>query len=116
MSAPETVPDSKIAYLGPEGSFAQLVAKLRFPESTLIPLRSVPEVFEYLEAHVEGKGVVPIENSSGGLIVPTVDEIIEHACSLFIQEELSLDVKLALLGKKGEEITAIFSHFAPLYH
>ena len=109
-------PNFDIAYLGPEGSFAHLVAQKRYPNSSLIPFRTVPEVFEYLEEHEEGKGIVPIENSSGGLIVQTVDGIIEHACSLLIEEELSIDVKLALMAKGGGEIKKIYSHFAPLHH
>ena len=106
----------EIAYLGPEGSFSHLVAQQRYPANKLVPFRTVPEVFEFLESNENVKGIVPIENSSGGMIVPTIDGIIAHALSLFIEEELSLDVKLALMGRKGEEITTVFSHFAPIYH
>jgi prephenate dehydratase len=116
MTALAKESDFEIAYLGPEGSFAHLVAQKRYPNHSLIPFRTVPEVFNFLERHETGKGIVPIENSSGGLIPQTVDGIIEHACSLFIQEELSIDVKLALMAQRGAVITKIFSHFAPLHH
>ena len=105
-----------VAYLGPQGSFAHLVAEQRYPNNKLIPFRSIPEVFEFLEENKDVKGVVPIENSSGGMIVQTVDGIIEHALTLFIEEELSLNVKLALMGRRGETITAIYSHSAPINH
>ena len=111
-----TVPDSEIAYLGPAGSFSHMVAQKRYPNSPLIPFRTVPEVFEYLEKHKEGKGIVPIENSSGGLILDTVDGIIEHAYDLLIEEELSIDVKLALMTKGKGQIRKIYSHFAPFHH
>ncbi len=107
---------SEVAYLGPEGSFAHMVAKQRYPKNPLVPFRSVPEVFDFLNTHARGKGIVPIENSSGGLIVPTVDGIIDNALSVIIEEELSIDVRLALLGRKGEAIRTVFSHFAPLHH
>jgi prephenate dehydratase len=124
MSALLKRPNPGIAYLGPEGSFAHMVAQKRFPDlasrNGLKPFRSVPEVFGYVEEHEMALGIVPIENSSGGMILPTVDGIIEHAiheaCSLFIQEELSINVKLSLLGKKGRKIETIYSHFAPLSH
>ncbi len=116
MSAIATETDFEVAYLGPEGSFSHLAAKLRYPGKSLIAFRTVPEIFAYVKNHPEGKGIVPIENSSGGLILHTVDGIIEHACSLFIEEELSLDVKLALLAAKPGPIHTIYSHFAPLYH
>jgi chorismate mutase/prephenate dehydratase len=116
MTTPVNAPDFEIAYLGPEGSFAYLVARQRYPGRPLIPFRTVPEVFEHLESHAHHKGIVPIENSSGGSIVPTVDGIIEHACSLFIEEELSLDVKLALMARGRGEIRTIYSHLAPLHH
>ena len=118
QTMPALIPDSdfEIAYLGPEGSFSHTVAQKRYPNAPLVPFRTVPEVFQYLEEHKQSKGIVPIENSSGGLIVQTVDGIIEHSCSLLIEEELSIDVKLALMAKRGGEITKIYSHFAPLYH
>lgn len=111
-----TALDSEIAYLGPEGSFAHTVALQRYPNSVLTPFRTVPEIFDYLERHEKVKGVVPIENSSGGLIHDTVDGIIEHACTLLIEEELSINVTLALMAKKGTQITKIYSHFAPIHH
>ena len=108
--------DLEVAYLGPEGSFSHLVARQRYPQSRLVPLRSVPEVFAFLARHDASKGVVPIENSSGGLIVPTVDGLIDHALTVFIEEELSIDVTLALLGTRGQPVRTVFSHFAPLTH
>lgn len=116
MSEATSATALSVAYLGPEGSFSQLVARQRFPGSTLVPFRTVPEVFDYLEENQGGKAIVPIENSSGGLIIQTVDGIIEHASTLFIEEELSLNVKLALMGHAGQPIETIYSHFAPLSH
>lgn len=116
MPALAEAPEVEVAYLGPEGSFAHLVAQQRFPGSVLTPCRTVPEVFDYVEEHAGFKGIVPIENSSGGMIVPTIDGIIEHACELFIEEELSINVQLALLARSAGEVRRIYSHFAPLHH
>jgi prephenate dehydratase len=59
---------------------------------------------------------VPIENSSGGAIYETVDILLANRPRIHVAEELSLDVKLALLGHKGEKVRVLYSHFAPLEH
>lgn len=105
-----------VAYLGPEGSFAHVVASRRFGTDTLIPQPSVDEVFDYLEGNPECFGVVPIENSSGGVITATVDRLMEENAPYRIREEISLNVKLALLGREGDRIERIYSHFAPFHH
>ena len=106
----------RVAYLGPEGSFAHLVARKRFGDSGLIPQGSVDEVFDYLETAPDCVAVVPIENSSGGIITATVDRIMAEGAPYHIQEQIALNVKLALLGREGDVITKIYSHFAPFYH
>ncbi len=106
----------RVAYLGPEGSFAHLVARKRFGSKELIPKGSVDEVFDYLLEEPESVAVVPIENSSGGVITATVDRIMETGTPYHIREEITLNVKLALLAREGEVIQRIYSHFAPFHH
>jgi len=106
----------RIACLGPEGSFSHLVATQRFPDAPLEMLGSVEEVFDWLEDKPDAHGIVPIENSSGGIILATVDRIMHPRCTLKIQEELTLDVKLALVGHRDQPVEIIYSHFMPFYH
>src|SRR4051812_20675680 len=106
----------RIACLGPEGSFSHLVATQRFPDAPLEMLGSVEEVFDWLEDKPDAHGIVPIENSSGGIILATVDRIMHPHCILKIQEELTLDVKLALVGHRDQPVEIIYSHFMPFYH
>jgi len=61
-------------------------------------------------------GVVPIENSSGGVIHETVDILLANKPRIYVEEELSLEVTLALLGRKNEKARVLYSHFAPLEH
>jgi chorismate mutase / prephenate dehydratase len=106
-----------VAYLGPRGTFAELMARKRFGKSVEhIPLPGIYEVFEFVRSRKNGVGIVPIENSSGGTIYETIDCIVEPRKPLVILEELSLQVRLALLGHKGEKITSLYSHFAPMQH
>jgi len=111
------MPRMEVAYLGPVGTYSHLVAEKRFGRRhRLLPLPNVTEVFAYVSRHRDRFGIVPIENSSGGAIYETVDLLMERRPPVHILEELSLNVRLALLGRKGRRIRALFSHFAPLEH
>lgn len=108
-----------VAYLGPEGTFSHLVALRRYPEKPGLPCATISEVFHAVRLGEAAFGIVPIENSSGGTITETVDLIIELAAPIRIAEELALDVRLALLGKKGAKFTSLrtlYSHVMPLRH
>lgn len=111
MNAPTT-----IACLGPEGSFSHLITQMRFPGVAVSLRDSVGDVFDYLAAHPEAQGIVPIENSSGGFIIDTVDRLVDPRCPLHILEELTLNVRLALLGRVGETVVSVHSHAIPFYH
>jgi len=106
-----------VGYLGPEETFAHLVARKRYGAGyKLIPLPSISEIFCAVAERRVDLGVVPIENSSGGTIYETVDCFIEKQFPVFIQEELSIKVNLALVGKRGVPTRVLYSHFAPLRH
>lgn len=107
-----------VAYLGPVGTFSHLVALRRFraEETEKVPRPNIASIFDFLIEHPTAKAVVPIENSSGGAIYDTVDLLVAHAPTICILEDLSLDVRLALLGHSGVEIQRIYSHYVPLRH
>ncbi len=105
-----------VACLGPEGSFSYLLTQMRFPGVPVRPLANVGEVFDLMAADPMAMGIVPIENSSGGFIIDTVDRLVDEQTSVRIVEELTLNVKLALLGKLGAPIEVIYSHAMPFFH
>ena len=108
--------NSSIACLGPDGSFSHLLTQQRFPDAPVQLMANIGEVFDYLGSHPDALGLVPIENSSGGFIIDTVDRLVDERCHLKIIEELTLDVKLALLGKPGAVVQTIHSHAMPFFH
>jgi chorismate mutase / prephenate dehydratase len=64
----------RVAYLGPEFSFTHLAALERFGTSAdLIPVVPIASVFEEVNRGHSDYGVVPIENSTDGRIVDTLD-------------------------------------------
>ncbi|MEZ6066215.1 MAG: prephenate dehydratase [Planctomycetaceae bacterium] len=64
----------RVAYLGPAFSFTHLAAIERFGKGTdLIPVSSIAAVFEEVNRGHAHYGIVPIENSTDGRVVDTLD-------------------------------------------
>jgi prephenate dehydratase len=111
------MPITHVAYLGPEGTFSHMVARKRFGSAyALLPLPGIFDVFAYVRSGPSRYGIVPIENSSGGTLYETVDCLLDESRPIAIIEELSVDVRLALMGRKGHTVRTVYSHFAPMQH
>ncbi len=104
----------KIAYLGPSATFTHLAARRKFGSSSeYLPESTIKEVFEsVLREHVQ-YGVIPIENSTEGVINYTLDMFIDF--DLKIAFEVMLPISHYLLSKTGlkKNIRKIFSHPQP---
>lgn len=87
-----------IAYLGPEGTFTELAALKHFGGAILTrPMPAIDEVFREVEAGAASYGVVPVENSTEGVVSHTLDMFINSP--LKICGEVLLRVHHHLLGK-----------------
>ena len=101
----------KVGYLGPEGTFSQQAVHKHFGHSAHgMPLASIEEVFEEVEARNADFGVVPVENSTQGTIQSTLDMFLTSP--LKICGEVELRVHQHLLSRSGriEDIERIYSH------
>jgi prephenate dehydratase len=108
---------SQVAYLGPEGTYSGILARQRFgKKADLIASAAIEGVFERVLSGATPLGLVPVENSSGGTVYDTIDLLIRHAGSIFILEELALDIRIALLGRKGTPVKTVYSHFTQIKH
>jgi prephenate dehydratase len=108
---------SQVAYLGPEGTFSGILARQRFgKKADLIASAAIEGVFESVLSGATPLGLVPVENSSGGTVYDTIDLLIRHAGSIYILEELALDIRIALLGRKGTPVKTVYSHFTQIKH
>jgi prephenate dehydratase len=106
-----------VCYLGPEGTFSHILARKRFGRKAgLISCASFEAIFDGVESGRGDFGLIPVENSSGGTVYDSVDLLIRQAGRIFIDEEISLDVRIALLGRKGKKIRTVYSHFVQLKH
>ena len=64
----------RVAYLGPAYSYSHLAAIHRFGQSVnLVPVGSIPAVFEEVNRGHVDYGLVPIENSTDGRVADTLD-------------------------------------------
>jgi chorismate mutase/prephenate dehydratase len=100
-----------IAYLGPAGTFTHLAAKRQFGHSTeYLPVGNIRAVFEAVSRGNARYGVVPIENSTEGVVNYTLDMFIDS--DLKISSEIMLQVSHNLLSKTGRksDVKKIYSH------
>ena len=100
-----------IAFLGPEGTFTQAAALKHFGHSVnTTPLGSIADVFREVEAGSCDYGVVPVENSTEGVVSHTLDLFISS--SLSISGEVILRIHHNLLGKQEDWTRAktVYSH------
>jgi len=105
----------KVAFLGPKATFSHLATMQQFGLSAeLVPLKSIPSVFEEVEKGKALYGVVPVENSTEGVISHTLDMFVDS--NLKITAEILLEVHHDLLSRTGriEDIKKIYSHVQPL--
>ena len=102
----------KVAFLGPEGTFTQEAVTKHFGYSARpVPMSAIDEVFREVEAGAVNYGVVPVENSTEGVVTHTLDNFINS--SLKICGEVVLRIHQNLLISdvtKTDGITRIYSH------
>jgi chorismate mutase/prephenate dehydratase len=100
-----------IAFLGPEGTFTQAAALKHFGHSVAtVPLGAIDEVFREVESGNVHYGVVPIENSTEGMVNHTLDMFI--GSPLRICGEVELRIHHHLLGNMEDisQIKRVYSH------
>lgn len=104
-----------VAFLGPAGTYSEKAARLQFGSSTaLVPVPTIPDVFRRVERGEVHYGIVPIENSTEGMVGPTLDAFVTSP--LVIVAERELDVRHALLsrGTSLKQVKRVVSHVQSL--
>ncbi len=106
----------KIGVMGAFGSFSEQAGELFISKhgvegGVIVPLVSAENVLTAVEAGDVDKGIFPIENSNGGIVIEAVHAMAKHRFT--IEEMFELDVHHMLLVKPGmtaSHITAVCSH------
>ncbi len=104
----------KVAYLGPPYTFSHQAAIQRFgTTSMLLPADSVHDVVSLVEHGNAEYGVLPIENSTDGVVRDSLDAL--YRSTLNIADELNVPVHHYLWGCGTlEDVTTVYSHPQPL--
>jgi chorismate mutase / prephenate dehydratase len=100
----------RVTYLGPEGTFSEQAVRKHFGGAVdALPVPSVDEAFRRCESGAVQFTVVPVENSTEGVVGRTLDLLL--TTPLRICAEIELRVQQNLLSKSGlKEIKRIYSH------
>lgn len=102
----------EVAYLGPEATFTHQAVKRHFGTSAkTVPCGTIDSVFAEVERGEAAFGVVPVENSSEGVVNHTLDCFVDS--SLKIVAEIVVDIEHCLLARDGlreSDIERVYSH------
>ncbi|HFU76591.1 MAG TPA: chorismate mutase [Arcobacter sp.] len=103
------LPES-IAYLGPEGSFTHQAAEERFGAmSAYLPIGSIVGVFREVTNKKAKFGVIPIENSSNGIVSDTITCLSEYDVKIIAEVMLHVHFALATTCDNVKDIKKIYS-------
>ena len=101
----------KIAYLGPEGTFTQAAALKHFGHSVdTVAMSCIPDVFSAVEAHHADFGLVPVENSTEGVVSHTLDMFLQSDLKVCGEVEVRIHHQLANRSQDPAKIKRIYSH------
>ncbi|MCS6958277.1 MAG: prephenate dehydratase [Aquificaceae bacterium] len=101
----------KVAYLGPKATFTHQAALEYFGFSAhYLPVSTIGDVFREVELGRADYGVVPVENTTEGVVNYTLDMFLES--DLNIVGEIVIPIKLNLLSTANrlEDIRTVYSH------
>ncbi len=101
----------RVAYLGPLATFTHLAALRHFGSSvSFVSTESIKGVFNAVESNGAQYGVVPIENSTEGIVSYTLDLFVDY--DLKVAAEVMLEISQNLISKSGqkEKIKKVFSN------
>lgn len=108
-SARSQVKTQRVAYLGPPFSFTHLAALERFGKSSdLMPVNTIASVFEEVNRGHAEYGLVPIENSTDGRVVDTLDMFTRLPLRICGEVQLNVHHNLLACCPRGE-IVEIYS-------
>ncbi len=100
----------KIAYLGPEATFTHQAAIRKFGASLqYVAMRTIGEVFAEVNRDRADYGVVPVENSTEGVVTHTLDMFVDS--ELKVVAQIVLPIQHCLVSRfKHASIKRIYSH------
>lgn len=100
-----------IGYLGPEGTFSwQAAHEIATPANELVPHSNIGDIFNSVQNRKVDIGIVPIENSTAGMVSDTIQSFVDS--SVFAVGSFKLPIHHCLVSKGAgiKEIKTVKSH------
>jgi prephenate dehydratase len=110
--------DSEIiaAFQGESGAYSEQAVRQHFgPATRTLPCRTFTAVFEAIHQGQATHGMLPVENSLAGTVIPAYDLLVDH--DLHVQAEVIVRVAHCLLAPAGTslaEVKRVKSHHQAL--
>jgi len=99
-----------VAFLGPEASFTHQAAESKFGAmSAYIPINSIEGVFRAVDKDIAKFGVIPIENSSNGIVSDTINCLDEYDLKIIAEVMIDVHFSFATLCEDYKKITKVYS-------
>jgi len=100
-----------IAFLGPEGTFTQQAAYKHFGHAVnTVPVSGITEIFNTVENEQCQFGVVPVENSTEGVVNHTLDRFLVSPLKICGEVEVRVHQNLMATFTDRAQIKEVFSH------
>ncbi len=100
----------RIAFLGPEASFTHQAAEMKFGAmSAYLPIHTIKGVFREVEEGRAKFGVVPIENTSNGIVSDTIASLSSYNLKIVAEVIVEIHHVLATKVEDLKDIKRIYS-------
>lgn len=100
-----------VAYFGPEGTYTEAAALKQFGRfAGTRPLASISDVFREVESGAAHYGVVPVENSTEGMVNHTLDCFLNTSVRICAEIEMPIHHAIMRASNALGEPTQIVSH------
>ncbi len=102
----------QVAYLGPEGTFTQAAALKHFGHAAVcVPQYTIDSVFSEVESGHCNYGIVPVENSTEGMVSHTLDSFMDSPLKIAGEVEMPISHHLLVApGTEAHSLTRICAH------
>jgi len=101
----------RVGFLGPQGTFTEGAVHRHFGQSVETqPLDTIDRVFREVESGACTYGVVPVENSTEGVINHTLDSFVQSSLGICGEVELRIHHCLMSRCESSQDIKRLYSH------
>jgi len=99
-----------VAFLGPEASFTHQAAESKFGAmSSYLPISSIEGIFREVDKGTAKFGVIPIENSSNGIVSDTIQCLDEYNLKIIAEVMIDVHFAFATLNEDYKNVSKIYS-------